>query len=151
MSRWPSPIAFPCERIEEVDEILQAHPYNYCTIPWEAVFLAARAHADYGERGGHRVGKGRPCCSLHAPWPVCDSAEPDPIPQVVQGWFDEAKAAYGRGAYAEALQLQEKVLGWVKANLASRHPFQAKALNNLADLNTQRGQLEAAVPLDARQ
>jgi len=47
-------IAFACERIEEVDEILPAHLYHYRTIPREAAFLAARAHAAYRQRAGQR-------------------------------------------------------------------------------------------------
>ncbi len=47
-------IAFACERIEEVEEILPAHLYDYRSIPREAAFLAARAHAGYRERGGQR-------------------------------------------------------------------------------------------------
>jgi len=39
-------IAFACETIEAVDELLP--------IPREAAFLAARAHADYRARGGSR-------------------------------------------------------------------------------------------------
>lgn len=45
-------IAFACERIEVVDEILPAHLYDYRAIPREAAFLAACAHADYRDRGG---------------------------------------------------------------------------------------------------
>lgn len=37
-------IAFACERIEDVDELLPAHLYDYRPIPAEAAFLAARAH-----------------------------------------------------------------------------------------------------------
>jgi len=47
-------IAFACERIEVVEEILPAHLYDYRSIPREAAFLAARAHAGYRERGGQR-------------------------------------------------------------------------------------------------
>lgn len=47
-------IAFACERIEVVDELLPAHLYDYRSIPREAAFLAARAHANYRERGGQR-------------------------------------------------------------------------------------------------
>ena len=47
-------IAFSCERIEVVDEILPAHLYDYRSIPREAAFLAARAHAEYRSRGGSR-------------------------------------------------------------------------------------------------
>ena len=47
-------IAFACDRIEDVDELLPAHLYNYRPIPREAAFLAARAHAAYRERGGKR-------------------------------------------------------------------------------------------------
>ena len=49
-----SEIAFACERIEDVDELLPAHLYDYRPIPREAAFLAARAHAAYRERGGER-------------------------------------------------------------------------------------------------
>jgi predicted nucleic acid-binding protein len=45
-------IAFACDRIEDVDELLPAHLYDLRPIPREAAFLAARAHADYRERGG---------------------------------------------------------------------------------------------------
>ncbi len=47
-------IAFACDRIEEVDELLPAHLYDLRPIPREAAFLAARAHADYRQRGGQR-------------------------------------------------------------------------------------------------
>ncbi|MCP9931173.1 DNA-binding protein [Cyanobium sp. AMD-g] len=47
-------IAFACERIEVVDEILPAHLYHYRSIPREAAFLAACAHGDDRERGGQR-------------------------------------------------------------------------------------------------
>ncbi|MBM5794195.1 MAG: type II toxin-antitoxin system VapC family toxin [Cyanobacteria bacterium K_DeepCast_0m_m1_088] len=47
-------IAFACDRIEDVDELLPAHLYDLRPIPREAAFLAARAHADYRERGGER-------------------------------------------------------------------------------------------------
>ena len=43
-------IAFACEAIETVDELLPAHLYEYRPIPREAAFLAARAHADYRAR-----------------------------------------------------------------------------------------------------
>ncbi|NDG74324.1 MAG: PIN domain-containing protein [Synechococcaceae bacterium WB8_1B_136] len=45
-------IAFACSRIEDVDELLPAHLYDYRPIPREASFLAARAHAACRERGG---------------------------------------------------------------------------------------------------
>lgn len=48
-------IAFACDRIEDVDELLPAHLYEYRPIPREATFLAARAHAAYRERGGERL------------------------------------------------------------------------------------------------
>jgi hypothetical protein len=47
-------IAFACDRIEDVDDLLPAHLYDYRPIPREAAFLAARAHAAYRERGGER-------------------------------------------------------------------------------------------------
>jgi hypothetical protein len=47
-------IAFACNRIEDVDEVLPAHLYDLRPIPREAAFLAARAHAAYRERGGER-------------------------------------------------------------------------------------------------
>ena len=47
-------IAFACDRIEDVDNLLPAHLYDYRPIPREAAFLAARAHAAYRERGGKR-------------------------------------------------------------------------------------------------
>lgn len=47
-------IAFAVQRIEESDELLPAHLYDYRPIPREAAFLAARAHALYRERGGQR-------------------------------------------------------------------------------------------------
>jgi predicted nucleic acid-binding protein len=47
-------IAFACARIEEVDALLPQHLYAYRPIPREASFLAARAHADYRQRGGQR-------------------------------------------------------------------------------------------------
>jgi len=47
-----SEIAFACDRIEDADELLPAHLYDYRPIPREAAFLAARAHAAYRERGG---------------------------------------------------------------------------------------------------
>ena len=47
-------IAFACEAIEAVDELLPDHLYAYRPIPREAAFLAARAHADYRALGGSR-------------------------------------------------------------------------------------------------
>jgi predicted nucleic acid-binding protein len=47
-------IAFATDRIEVVDELLPAHLYDYCPLPREAAFLAARAHAEYRSRGGSR-------------------------------------------------------------------------------------------------
>jgi predicted nucleic acid-binding protein len=47
-------IAFACDAIEAVDDLLPAHLYAYRPIPREAAFLAARAHADYRARGGSR-------------------------------------------------------------------------------------------------
>ena len=47
-------IAFAVERIEDVDNLLPSHLYRYLSIPREASFLAARAHAAYRERGGQR-------------------------------------------------------------------------------------------------
>jgi predicted nucleic acid-binding protein len=47
-----SDIAFACDRIEDADELLPPHLYDYRPIPREAAFLAARAHAAYRERGG---------------------------------------------------------------------------------------------------
>jgi predicted nucleic acid-binding protein len=47
-------IAFALQRIEEVDNLLPAHLYDYRSIPRAAAFLAARAHAAYRERGGQR-------------------------------------------------------------------------------------------------
>jgi predicted nucleic acid-binding protein len=43
-------IAFACEAIETVDDLLPAHLYTYRPIPREAAFLAARAYADYRAR-----------------------------------------------------------------------------------------------------
>lgn len=47
-------ISFALQRIEEVEHLLPAHLYDYRSIPREAAFLAARAHAAYRERGGQR-------------------------------------------------------------------------------------------------
>ena len=47
-------IAFVVERIEDVDNLLSSHLYHYLSIPREASFLAAIAHATYCERGGQR-------------------------------------------------------------------------------------------------
>lgn len=47
-------IAFACDTIEAVDELLPAHLYTYRPIPHEAAFLASRAHAVYRARGGSR-------------------------------------------------------------------------------------------------
>ena len=47
-------IAFAVERIEDIDNILPPHLYHYLSIPREASYLAARAHAAYRERGGQR-------------------------------------------------------------------------------------------------
>ena len=47
-------IAFACEAIETVDDLLPAHLYTYRPIPREAAFLAARAHAEHQARGGSR-------------------------------------------------------------------------------------------------
>ena len=47
-------IAFACDTIESVDDLLPAHLYAYRPIPREAAFVAARAHADDRSRGGSR-------------------------------------------------------------------------------------------------
>ena len=47
-------IAFACERIETVEALLPDHLYRYEAIPKQAAFLAARAHAEYRQRGGQR-------------------------------------------------------------------------------------------------
>lgn len=47
-------IAFACDRIEDVDEMLPGHLYDLRPIPREAAFLAVRAHAADRERGGER-------------------------------------------------------------------------------------------------
>jgi predicted nucleic acid-binding protein len=47
-------IGFAFERIEALDALLPAHLDDDRAIPREAAFLAARAHADYRERGGTR-------------------------------------------------------------------------------------------------
>ncbi len=47
-------IAFACDTIETVDDLLPSHLYTYRPIPREASFLAARAHAQYRARGGSR-------------------------------------------------------------------------------------------------
>jgi predicted nucleic acid-binding protein len=43
-------IAFACEAIETVDDLLPDHLDVYRLIPREAAFLAARAHAEYRAR-----------------------------------------------------------------------------------------------------
>ena len=48
-------IAFACETIESVDELLSPHLFDYRAMPREAAFLAARAHADDRSRGGERL------------------------------------------------------------------------------------------------
>lgn len=45
-------IAFACDSIESVDDLLPAHLYAYRPIPRAAAFLAARAHVDDRSRGG---------------------------------------------------------------------------------------------------
>lgn len=47
-------IAFACETIETVDELLPPHLFDYRAMPRKAAFLAARAHAAYRSRGGER-------------------------------------------------------------------------------------------------
>ena len=47
-------VAFAYECIEDVDAVLPRRLYGYLPLPREAAFLAARAHADYRLRGGHR-------------------------------------------------------------------------------------------------
>lgn len=48
-------VAYAYARIEDVDAVLPRHLYDYRSIPREAAFLAARAHAEYRERGGQRA------------------------------------------------------------------------------------------------
>lgn len=48
-------IAFACDRIEEVDELLPPELFHDRPIPRAGAFLAARAHADYRSRGGQRT------------------------------------------------------------------------------------------------
>ena len=47
-------IAFACDTIESVDDLLPAHLDAYRPIPRAAAFLAARAHAEDRARGGSR-------------------------------------------------------------------------------------------------
>ena len=47
-------VAFAYERIEDVNAVLPRHLYDYRPLPREAAFLAARALADYRQRGGTR-------------------------------------------------------------------------------------------------
>lgn len=47
-------VAFAYERIEDVNAVLPRHLYDYRALPREAAFLAARAHADYRQRGSTR-------------------------------------------------------------------------------------------------
>jgi tetratricopeptide (TPR) repeat protein len=54
-------------------------------------------------------------------------------PAEVQGWIDEAFAAYERGDPAQALRLQLQALEWTKARLAPVHLFRAQVLDKLAD------------------
>lgn len=71
------------------------------------------------------------------------------IPAQVQGWVDEAVAAYKKGNPAEALRLQQQALEWVKARLAPAHPFRAKVLNNLSVFLSAVGrQQEALAPTE---
>ena len=48
-------VAYAYARIEDVDAVLPRHLYDSRSIPREAAFLAARAHAEYRERGGQRA------------------------------------------------------------------------------------------------
>jgi len=61
-------IAFACEAIEAVDDLLPTHLYTYRPIPREAAFLAARAHADDRARGRYR--QAFPGLELIAPSPA---------------------------------------------------------------------------------
>ncbi len=61
-------IAFACEAIEAVDDLLPAHLYAYRPIPREAAFLAARAHAEYRARRRYR--QAFPGLELIAPSPA---------------------------------------------------------------------------------
>jgi predicted nucleic acid-binding protein len=48
-------VAYAYERIEDLDAVLPLPLYGYLPLPREAAFLAARAHAEYRERGGQRT------------------------------------------------------------------------------------------------
>ena len=74
------------------------------------------------------------------------SASAEAVPAEVQGWFDQASAADDRGDYAEALQLQERVMDWVKGHLGTLHPFRANALNNLSIYLSNLGRRAEALP-----
>jgi hypothetical protein len=50
------------------------------------------------------------------------------IPAEVVQWFDAMKEAADMGEGAKALQMHQKVLAWVQANLPEKHVFRARVL-----------------------
>jgi CHAT domain-containing protein len=50
------------------------------------------------------------------------------IPAEVVQWFDAMKEAADKGDGAKALQMHQKVLAWVQANLPEKHVFRARVL-----------------------
>jgi CHAT domain-containing protein/tetratricopeptide (TPR) repeat protein len=68
------------------------------------------------------------------------------IPPEVQGWFDTAKVAAGKGDVAEALRLQRRVLAWLQANRPAPDVFKARALINLGLFLSKAGQRQDALP-----
>jgi hypothetical protein len=68
------------------------------------------------------------------------------IPPEVQGWFDTAKVAAGKGDVAEALRLQRRVLAWLQANRPAPNVFKARALINLGLFLSKAGQRQDALP-----
>lgn len=53
---------------------------------------------------------------------------PKGIPAEVVQWFDAMKEAADKGDGAKALQMHEKVVAWVQANLPEKHVFRARVM-----------------------
>lgn len=75
-----------------------------------------------------------------------DAASPAlaPVPQEVRSWVAEARQAHYRGAKAEALRLQARVIAWLRNHLLEPHPFRASALQAMGVFHAQLEQWQEA-------
>lgn len=78
------------------------------------------------------------------PAAAAGSPAPAPVPEEVRSWFAEARQAHYRGAKAEALRLQARVIEWLRSHLLEPHPFRASALLAMGVFHAQLEQWQEA-------